>query len=91
MKAPADQSAAQPPVRVAIEPPITLGQFVKLSGLAATGGDAKRLVASSQVMLNGHIETRRGHRLSPGDVVTVVGEGAQAIVALRQEMGERRC
>jgi len=91
MKAPADQSAAQPPVRVIVEPPITLGQFVKLAGLAATGGDAKRLVGSGLVMLNGQVDRRRGHRLSPGDIVEVQGQTAQAVVGPRRGTGEGRC
>jgi len=91
MKAPADDSAAQPPVRVVIEPPITLGQFVKLAGLAATGGDAKRLVGSSLVLLNGEVERRRGHGLNPGDIVEVQGQRAQAVVGPRRGAGEGHC
>ncbi len=91
MKAPADHSAAQPPVRVVIEPPTTLGQFVKLAGLAATGGDAKRLVGSGLVMLNGQVELRRGHGLSPGDIVEVQGQRAQVVVGPRRGTGEGQC
>jgi ribosome-associated protein len=91
MRAPADQSAAQPAVRVIIEPPITLGQFVKLAGLAATGGDAKRMVGSGLVMLNGRVELRRGHGLRPGDEVEVRGQRAQAVVEPRGGTGEGLC
>lgn len=70
MTAPADPpSAAQLPVPVAVELPITLGQVVKLAGMVATGGDAKRLIAAGQVLVNGQTERRRGHKLGFGDVV----------------------
>ena len=81
MKAPADPpSAAQPPVPVAVQPPIKLGQFLKLAGLAATGGDAKYLVTAGQVMVNGRVERRRGHALTPGDIVEVQGADLTAAV-----------
>lgn len=56
---------------IPVDLPITLGQFIKLAGYAATGGDAKILVTSGRVRVNGHIEKRRGHRLAEGDVVQV--------------------
>jgi ribosome-associated protein len=90
MTAPAARPAARPPAPVVIEPPITLGQFVKLAGFAATGGEAKRLVASGLVTLNGQVERRRGHRLSHGDVVEALGQRAEAI-APRQTPADSRC
>jgi ribosome-associated protein len=60
-------------VRVVL--PITLGQFVKVAGMAATGGDAKTMVTSGMVRLNGVVETRRGKKLAFGDVVTAGGNG----------------
>ena len=82
MAAPADAPpAAHPPVPIEVELPITLGQFVKVAGFASTGGDAKRLVVRGLVLLNGHVEQRRGHRLSPGDVVEVAGAAARVSVS----------
>ncbi len=82
MAAPADPSpAAQPPVSIEVQLPITLGQFVKLAGFAYTGGDAKRLVVSGLASVNGQIEQRRGHGLSPGDVVEVAGTAARVAVS----------
>jgi ribosome-associated protein YbcJ (S4-like RNA binding protein) len=74
-------SAAQPPRPVAVELPITLGQFLKVAGLAATGGEAKHLVVSGGVLVNGQAEKRRGRHLGPGDVVEVPG-GPPVAVAL---------
>lgn len=91
MNAPADLSAAQPPTQIVVSMPVTLGQFVKLAGFAATGGEAKRLVTSGLVTLNGEIEVRRGHRLNPGDMVEVQGQKAQVVTSPRQTSGGSRC
>ena len=54
--------------------PIRLDQFLKLSGLVRSGGEAKYLIQSGQVLLNGIIETRRSKKLQPGDQVTLAGQ-----------------
>lgn len=66
------------PRPVPIRLPITVGQFLKASGLVGTGGEAKIVIAEGLVRVNGEVELRRGHKLSVGDVVQV--EGAAAIV-----------
>lgn len=48
---------------------IRLGQFLKLSGIADSGGDARALIAAGDVTVNGEPETRRGRQLHPGDRV----------------------
>lgn len=48
---------------------IRLGQFLKLADLAGTGADAKALLESGGVTVNGVPETRRGRQLAPGDLV----------------------
>jgi ribosome-associated protein len=53
---------------------IRLGQALKLSGLADSGGAARALVESGGVTVNGDVERRRGRQLHPGDVVAVEGE-----------------
>ena len=50
---------------------IKLDQFLKLVGIAATGGMAKVMIQGGDVQVNGEIETRRGRKLVPGDRVTV--------------------
>ena len=50
---------------------ITLGQALKATSIAGTGGEAKVLVQMGQVLVNGEVETRRGRRLREGDVVEV--------------------
>lgn len=52
---------------------IALGALLKWAGLVGTGGEAKALVASRRVMVNGLVEVRRGRRLAAGDLVAVQG------------------
>ena len=58
-----------------------LDQFLKYQGWVESGGEAKLRIRSGAVRVNGVVETRRGKRLSAGDVIElgerrdVVGEG----------------
>ena len=52
---------------------LRLDQFLKLSGVAGTGGQAKLLIQSGEVQVNGELETRRRRKLAAGDVVEVDG------------------
>lgn len=51
---------------------IKLDALLKWTGVAATGGHAKVLVADGQVLVNGEVETRRGRKLHHGDEVRLV-------------------
>ena len=53
---------------------IRLDQFLKLRGVAGSGGQAKVLIQDGQVTVNGDAETRRGRKLRTGDVVAALGE-----------------
>jgi len=53
---------------------IELDKFLKLAALASTGGEAKQLIRSGTVSVNGQSETRRGRKLRAGDVVEYLGE-----------------
>jgi ribosome-associated protein len=55
---------------------IRLGQALKLSGLADSGGEARALLEEAAVTVNGEVETRRGRQLRHGDVVAL---GDQAL------------
>jgi ribosome-associated protein len=48
---------------------IRLGQLLQAAGLVDSGGEAKALLATGTVTVNGEPETRRGRQLVPGDVV----------------------
>jgi ribosome-associated protein len=52
---------------------LRLDQFLKLRGLADTGGQAKLLIQSGGVQVNGEVETRRRRKLVVGDVVEIEG------------------
>ncbi len=70
------------PVDVAIrDEVIRLGQFLKLANLIESGSEAKEVVASERVLVNGVLETRRGRQLVKGDVVELVGSGQAARVS----------
>ena len=63
---------------------ITLDALLKATGWAGSGGDAKALIASGAVQVNGEVETRRGRKLRAGDrvrwgdqQVLIEGPGAQ--------------
>ena len=46
-----------------------LDQFLKWNNLVSSGGEAKILIKSGSVKVNGVIETRRGRKLNMGDKV----------------------
>jgi ribosome-associated protein len=50
---------------------IKLDQYLKLVGLAQTGGQAKLIVQAGEVKVNDTVEVRRGRKLVPGDRVVV--------------------
>ena len=53
---------------------IKLDQFLKLVGIAPTGGQAKLMIQGGDVLVNSTLETRRGRKLVLGDQVTVGGQ-----------------
>lgn len=48
---------------------IRLDQFLKLTGLVETGGQAKLVIQAGEVLVNGEVETRRRRQLNVGDIV----------------------
>lgn len=55
-------------------PFIKLDQFLKLAQIVQSGGEAKQLIRSGLVSVNGEPETRRGRKLRQGDVVEFEGD-----------------
>ena len=53
---------------------LRLDNFLKLSAMSGTGGQAKLMIQNGEVKVNGEIETRRRRKLSVGDVVEVGGK-----------------
>jgi ribosome-associated protein len=60
---------------------IRLGQALKLSGLAESGGAARALVEQGAVTVNAEVETRRGRQLRDGDVVGLEDEALRIVVS----------
>ena len=54
--------------------PLRLGDFLKIEGAVDTGGQAKLAIQSGRVRVNGEVETRRGRKLQPGDIVELEGQ-----------------
>jgi ribosome-associated protein len=48
---------------------IELNVFLKKMGLAPTGGQAKTLIRSEKILLNGNIETRNKKKLYETDII----------------------
>ncbi len=58
---------------------IKLDQFLKLADLVSTGGHAKYLIQDGLVKVNGKVETRRGKKLRPQDIVEVEGNTIKVV------------
>ncbi|TDJ41988.1 MAG: RNA-binding S4 domain-containing protein, partial [Gammaproteobacteria bacterium] len=49
--------------------PVELFKILKFEGLAASGGEAKALIADGQVLVNGQVETRKRKQIVAGDII----------------------
>lgn len=59
---------------------IKLDALLKFSGEALTGGEAKEMVQSGLVSLNGEVCTMRGKKIRPGDRISVNGNELEVIL-----------
>ncbi len=67
---------------VKIETPfIRLDDILKLTGVVGTGGQAKVMIQSGVILVNGEVCPMRGKKLRPGDVVSVPDEGKEIEIA----------
>jgi ribosome-associated protein len=53
---------------------VELYKILKFEGIAASGGEAKALIAEGQVLLNGQVEIRKRKKIFAGDVIEFGGE-----------------
>ena len=53
---------------------IKLDQLLKWANLVESGAMAKMVILNGDVKVNGEIETRRGKKIYPGDVLEFNGE-----------------
>lgn len=68
--------------QIEVSLPIKLGQFIKLASIAESGGEARDMIEQGAITVNGEVETRRGHHLQDGDVVTLHLEDGEVAVQL---------
>ena len=52
---------------------ITLGQFLKVADIIASGGEAKIFLNSNIILVNDEKDNRRGRKLHKGDKVSILG------------------
>lgn len=53
---------------------ITLSQFLKLSNIVQSGGEAKVFLQNSKILVNGEEDNRKGRKLYRSDKVLVENE-----------------
>ena len=58
---------------------IKLGQLLKKAGMISSGVDAKLVILDELVTVIGEVETRRGKKIYPGDVVSYDGETVKVV------------
>ncbi|MFK8014088.1 MAG: RNA-binding S4 domain-containing protein [Gammaproteobacteria bacterium] len=56
------------------DPVIELYKLLKLAGFAGSGGEAKAMIASGDVLLDDETETRKRKKVAPGATVTFAGQ-----------------
>ena len=49
--------------------PVELYKILKFEGLVESGGQAKAVIDSGQVLVNGEVETRSGKKIISGDII----------------------
>lgn len=59
---------------------IKLDQFLKWAGIVGAGSDAKLMIASGDVSVNGKVELQRGRKLYKGDIIEIIESGIFQIV-----------
>lgn len=52
---------------------ITLGQFLKVADIIASGGEAKIFLNSNIILVNDEEDNRRGRKLHKGDKISILG------------------
>jgi len=50
---------------------VTLGQFLKMTDVISSGGQAKWYLAENEILVNDEVENRRGRKLRHSDIIDV--------------------
>ena len=75
------------PAPVTVRVPVRLGQLLQIAGIAETGADARALLESEDVAVDGEVDTRRGRQLHGGEVVSVRTASGMESVRVQPEGG----
>ena len=63
-------------VIISVEP-VELFKILKFEGLVSSGGEAKLVISSGLVSVNGTVETRKRKKIVGGDIIEFGGEKIQ--------------
>lgn len=55
---------------------IKLDQFLKLAGVAQTGGQAKIIISEGIIAVNNEVTLQRGKKIRKNDIVEIKGYGS---------------
>lgn len=55
-------------------PYITLTQLLKMTDIVQSGGEARMVIQTMNILVNNESETRRGRKLYPNDIIDVEGK-----------------
>lgn len=50
---------------------ITLGQFIKVTNLISSGGEAKSFLLNNEILINNQKDSRRGRKLYKNDLIII--------------------
>ncbi len=53
--------------------PVELHKILKFETLAASGGEAKHMIAQGLVKVNGRVEIQKQKKIHPGDIIEIEG------------------
>ncbi len=59
---------------------IKLDQFLKWANVVSSGGEAKHLIVEGYVKVNGEIETKRGRKITKGDIIELKGDKSFKVI-----------
>ena len=64
--------------------PVELFKILKFEGLAASGGEAKQVIAQGLVHLNGSVETQKRKKIKSGDQININNESFIVVLETKE-------
>lgn len=69
-----EKTSHQPRIVYIAREPIELYKVLKIENMAASGGEAKNVIAQGLVLVNGVVETRKRKKIVNNDIIEFNGE-----------------